>query len=203
MHANRNFIETNAAILASRIAQAPLAVVIAPDRDGRPLVAHAPALIDFDAEGARLRFHLARANPCADALRACGRAVLVFTGPNAYVSPDWYGAPDQVPTWNYASVEAEGPAAALDEAGTTHLLDDLTRFFEARLAPKPPWTRAKMSAGAFHRMLGAIVAFEVRPDRFEGVVKFGQNKSAAARAGVVRALGDHPLATAMAALDGS
>ena len=47
-------------------------------------------------------------------------------GPDAYVSPDWYGAADQVPTWNYLSVEAEGPVAAMDEAGLVDLLDRLS-----------------------------------------------------------------------------
>ena len=68
-------------------------------------------------------------------------------GPDAYISPDWYGTPDQVPTWNYLAVEAEGPLRRLDEDELTQLLDDLSAEHEARLAPKPAWTRAKMSAG--------------------------------------------------------
>jgi transcriptional regulator len=201
MHPNRSFHETDERALAERVAESPLAVVIAPAPDGRLRVAHAPALADFDAKGARLRFHLAGANPCAEAVRARGRVLLVFTGPNAYVSPDWYGAPDQVPTWNYVSVEAEGAATALDRGGTTRLLDDLSAFFEARLAPKPPWTRAKMSGGAFERMLMAIAGFEMRPERFEGVAKLGQTKPAEARAAVAAALGDHPIAALMQGAD--
>ena len=62
---------------------------------------------------------------------------------DAYVSPDWYESADQVPTWNYVTVEAEGPIVALDEAGLVTLLDDLSAQEEARLAPKPPWTRRR------------------------------------------------------------
>ena len=66
-----------------------------------------------------------------------------------------------MPTWNYLAVEAEGPLRRLDEAELTALLDELGAAHEARLAPKPPWTRAKMSAGRFEAMLKAIIGYEL------------------------------------------
>lgn len=112
----------------------------------------------------------------------------VVTGPEAYVSPDWYGLDDQVPTWNYLSVEMEGPATVLDQAGAAALLDDLSARFEGELAPKPVWTRGKMSPGRFEALLGGIVAFEAAVERLEGVWKLGQNKPAPARTAVASAL---------------
>ena len=94
----------------------------------------------------RLRFHVARGNRAAAALDGA-RALVSCLGPDAYISPDWYGTPDQVPTWNYLAVEAEGPLRRLDETSCAPLLDDLSAEHEARLAPKPAWTRAKMSPG--------------------------------------------------------
>jgi len=54
--------------------------------------------------------HLVRSNPIAQCLRAGERkAVLAVSGPDAYVSPDWYARmPDQVPTWNYVAVHLRG-----------------------------------------------------------------------------------------------
>ena len=174
-------------------------VTLAAAPQGRPLVAHAPVAI-HEADGAlALEFHLARGNALAAFLAGGFRAVAVSLGPDAYVSPDWYGAPDQVPTWNYLTVEAEGPVAAMDEAGLTDLLDRLSAQEEAKLAPKPPWTRGKMSPGRFEAMLGGIVGARLTVERLEGTCKVSQNKTPAQRAGVAGALGEHPMAALVAA----
>jgi transcriptional regulator len=93
--------------------------------------------------------------------------------------------PNQVPTWNYLSVEAEGAVAPTDAA---KFLDDVSDHFETLLLPKPPWTRAKMAPGAFEMMLRGIRAFELKPLRLEGITKLNQNKTAEAREGVIEGL---------------
>jgi transcriptional regulator len=137
-----------------------------------PAVAHAPVIV---AAPDRIRFHLSRGN------RAAGmngkRAVVSCLGPDAYISPDWYGSADQVPTWNYLAVEAEGPLRQLDETELTRLLDDLGAAHEARLAPKPAWTRAKMTPGRFEAMLKAIIGYELRIEDLRGTRKLGQTKN--------------------------
>jgi transcriptional regulator len=183
MHPAALFRETDAERLAALVAEAGLALVVGVAA-GRPVVAHAPVLL---AEG-RLRFHLSRANPLAAALDAEPRALAVVTGPHAYVSPDWYGIADQVPTWNYLSAEIEGPVRRLETEAAAALLDDLSAVFEARLAPKPAWTRAKMGPGRFEAMLGAIAAFEMSVERLEGVRKLSQNKPAEAQGRLAEAL---------------
>lgn len=183
MHPAAAFRETDPARLAALVAERGLALIVGVEA-GRPLAAHAPVLL---AEG-RLRFHLSRANPLAAALAALGHALAVVTGPEAYVSPDWYGLADQVPTWNYLSSEIEGPVRALDGTETAVLLDALSAVFEARLAPKPAWTRAKMSPGRFEAMLGGVAGFEMTVQRLEGVRKLSQNKPAGAQASLAQAL---------------
>lgn len=183
MHPAKPFRETDPERLAVLVADVGLALIIGV-ADGRPLVAHAPVLL----AGRRLRFHLSRANPLTAALEAHPHALAVATGPQAYVSPDWYGLADQVPTWNYLSAEIEGPLRRLDDDEATALLDDLSAVFEARLAPKPAWTRAKMSSGRFEAMLGGITAFEMTVERLEGVRKLGQNKPPEAQAALAEAL---------------
>ena len=157
--------------------------------DGRASVAHAPVLVD-EAEGQiTLRFHLSRENPACTAIAASGRALIVFTGAHDYISPDWYELPDQVGTWNYLSCEVEGLCTALSADETALMLDDLSTCFEAGLAPKPPWTRAKLTPGKFERMLKSITAFRLVPERLEGVRKLAQYKPAEARRKVIEALG--------------
>lgn len=187
MHPAPLFLETDEAVLAARVHAAPFALICASANTsdgGRPLAVHAPVLL----EGRRLRFHLAARNPVAMALSEGATVLAVVTGPHAYISPDWYGLEDQVGTWNYLSVELEGPVRILDAAETTTLLDDLSDRFEGDLAPKPPWKRDKMDPAFFERLLGMIVGYEVMLERFEGITKLGQNKSEAARLAVASAL---------------
>jgi transcriptional regulator len=123
-----------------------------------------------------VQFHLARGNALTKHLNGMD-ALIVVSGPDAYISPDWYDGPDQVPTWNYLSVEMEGPVRAMDADGLTALLDDLSRVNEARLAPKAPWTRDKMNASKFDSMLGAIVGFEMEVKAWRPTFKLSQNKT--------------------------
>ncbi len=188
MHPDRLFHMTDEAALAALVAERGLALIIGLV-DGRPVVAHAPVLI----EGRRLRFHLSRGNALTARLADGGaEALALVAGPDAYISPDWYGLDDQVPTWNYLTVEIAGQVTALDDAGATTLLDDLSAHFEAPLAPKPVWTRHKMTPGRFEAMLGGITAFEMVIERFEGVWKLSQNKPVEAIGGVIAALEDRP-----------
>jgi transcriptional regulator len=152
--------------------------------NGEAVIAHAPVVL---GEGV-LRFHLAKGNPFLDAARAGARARAVFQGPDAYISPDWYVSENQVPTWNYVAVYAEGPMRILTRGEMIAQVDAMSAEQEAKLAPKMPWTRAKMTAGMDERMFVAIEGVELRIDNLEGKFKLSQNKSSADIAGAAAAL---------------
>ncbi|MDB5416891.1 MAG: FMN-binding negative transcriptional regulator [Phenylobacterium sp.] len=196
MHPAASFRETDAARLLAHLAAHPFATIAAAP-DGRPRAAHAPVIARPTAGGLVLDFHLSRSNALTPFIAGGFRAVAVSLAAEAYISPDWHQGVDQVPTWNYVSVEAEGPVAALDEAGLTALLDDLAAQEEARLAPKAPWTRGKMSSGRFEAMLNGILGARMTVERLEGTTKLSQNKDETDRAGVIAALGEHPIAVRM------
>jgi transcriptional regulator len=155
--------------------------VAAPSGSG---VAHAPVLV---TDGGHIRFHLARSNPVAAFIEQ-GTVLASITDADFYVSPDWYASDDQVPTWNYRAAELSGSVRRLDDQGLTDLLDGLSAVHEERLAPKPVWTRDKMTPGRFEAMLGAIIGYEMHVTSWRGTLKFGQHKSAADRAGVITAI---------------
>ena len=158
--------------------------------DGKPASAQAPLVIAPDGSA---RFHLSRANRLTPLLN--GAEVLASViGTHFYVSPDWYGTEDRVPTWNYRLVEIEGVVRRLDEPELRDLLDQLSAVQEAQLAPKPAWTSAKMSRDQLDRMVGAIVGFAIEQPRFSGAVKMGQAKNDGEARNVIaalRALGRH------------
>jgi len=149
-----------------------------------PALVHVPVVV---SRAERLLFHVARANPAAARLEGA-RAIASVLGPDGYVSPDWYGTADQVPTWNYVVVEAEGPLRRLDEEELAHSIDALSAAHEARLAPKREWTRGKMAPGRFEGMLKAIVGYELRIEALRGTRKLGQTKGEVERRRVAEGL---------------
>lgn len=167
-----------------------------------PLAAHVPFLLNDDASFAEL--HLARSNPIARA-GLPAPALIAVSGPDAYVSPDWYGphseVPDQVPTWNYVAVHLRGVLEPQpDEALRPHV-DALSAEHEGRIAGKRPWTSAKMTEGAMPRMLRMILPFRFRVTSIDGTWKLNQNKTSEIRARAAEALAQGgPSAQQIAAL---
>lgn len=144
-----------------------------------PLVSHVPfTLGDGFAE-----MHLVRSNPIARALAAPVPAVLAVTGPDAYVSPDWYGMEDQVPTWNYVAVHLRGQLGLLPPEDLRGQLDRLAATFEGRIAGKKPWVADKMNPDALERLMRMIVPVRLEIASVDGTWKLGQNKPGPARKG--------------------
>lgn len=146
--------------------------------DPVPMLSHVPFLLD-DA-GAEAELHLVRSNPIARHVTTPTDAVIAVAGPDGYVSPDWYGLADQVPTWNYVAVHLHGRLSPADPGDMRAHLDRISAMFEARL-PKPAWTTDKMSPDALERMMRQILPFRFTVSKVEGTWKLNQNKTDAAR----------------------
>jgi transcriptional regulator len=175
------------AVMHALMRRHPFALLVTP-HEGALHATHLPVVLDA-ARGTQgtLEAHLARANPHAAALAAGAESLVVFSGPEAYVSPRWYADPSaNVPTWNYAAVHAHGrPRVIAERARVLAMLDRLTAEHEAYV--DPPWRIAEGRAYA-ERIVGGIVAFDLEIERLEGKLKFNQNKSPADRLGVMAAL---------------
>ncbi len=153
--------------------------VLAVSTQGAPMLSHVPFLLSED--GSVADFHLVRSNPIVRSRSGRSEARIAVSGPDGYVSPDWYGVPDQVPTWNYVAVHLTGRLEPLPDGALAGLLDRQSAFFEDRLTPKPPWNMAKMSQEALDRMLRMIVPFRLHVDDIQGTWKLSQNKPDAVR----------------------
>lgn len=173
MHPNPIFRQTEAARsldFARLRAFGTLAVNGGPDG---PLMSHVPFLLSED--GAEAHLHLVRSNPIAR-LDMPVPAVISVLGPDGYISPDWYGAPDQVPTWNYVAVHLRGHLQALPHDDMRDLLDRQSADLEQSLPDKTPWTTAKMTPGVLDRMMRQILPFRLDVIRVDSTWKLGQNK---------------------------
>ena len=186
----------------------PLGLLVSAGAGG--LVAdHIPFVID-NAAGAlgTLRCHVARANPAWQALQAVTECLVVFQGPQAYVTPSWYPTKREtgrvVPTWNYATVHAWGrPRVIEDAAWIRAQIAALTGQMEGPRAE--PWAVDDAPEPFVAAQIRAIVGIEILIARIEGKWKVSQNRTAADQAGVVAGLRSEggPTAAPMAALVGA
>lgn len=139
--------------------------------------------------------HLSKANPQWQEMEAGAEALLIFPGPDAYVSPSFYPSKAEhgqaVPTWNYLAIHAYGiPEVFHDAHRLRNLVSALTDKHEAG-RPKP-WTLEEAPADYIAKMLSAIVGFVIPISRLEGKRKLTQNRSAADIAGVRDGLAASP-----------
>jgi len=189
MYRPRSFRRDDSDALFAFIAERAFGVISGADSVG-PVAAHVPLQV-IPAAGphpARLHCHVARANPLVRIAATGGRLLAVVGGPDAYVSPDWYRTPNQVPTWNYIAVHATGRARLLTPTELTRHIEGLSDAQEARLRPKPPWTLDKLDPARLDGLLRAIIGLEIAIDSLEGTWKLSQNKTPADRDGVIRGL---------------
>jgi transcriptional regulator len=173
-------------------------LVIACD-GGRPVAASLPFLLtETHGKSARVSFHVAKGNPLAALAQKCSPWLISVSGPDAYVSADWYASEHQVPTWLYETVQLGGPVHVVPPDQTRGHLDALSARFEEPLAPKPPWTSDKLPPERLDRLAKAIVMIEMEVETVEGSFKLNQHKSDADNVAVANALAAQPDAAAQA-----
>ena len=184
MHPNPIFRRTPRELALEFARRRGFGVLTVAARDG-VLAAHVPFVLDAQ----RVLAHLVRVNPLVRHLGdGPASALLIVSGPDGYVSPDWYGELQLVPTWNYVAVHLRGELRLLDDTALCPILDRLSAEFEARLAPKPPWKTDKVDDGLLARMMRQIIPIEVSLESVESTFKLNQNRSDTARSGAAAAL---------------
>lgn len=165
----------------------------------RPVASSLPFYLGYADDGTPYAaFHVARHNPLVKCADATASWLLAVNGPDAYVSADWYVSPDQVPTWLYQSVHLTGPVRLLSDDELAVQIETLSAKFEGWLAPKRPWTSAKMTAGRLEALKKAIVGMAMTVEEVEGSFKLNQQKSEADYAAVEGALAVQADASAQA-----
>lgn len=158
-----------------------LATLVTPDLEAT----HLPLFLD----GNRLIGHIARANshwrsaPCA--------ALVVFTGPEAYVSPNWYPSKHAtgraVPTWNYEAVHVRGHLTTFEDPARLEAVVERLSDMHESTQPRP-WTMGEAPRDYLDALMRGIVGVEIEITHIEGKRKLSQDKSDADHAGVVAGL---------------
>jgi transcriptional regulator len=183
MHPNAKFHIADRAEMAALVREAGFGTLVVQTEAGLRAV-HVPVLL----EGERLLFHVSKKNLVHAALLGGGEALFIANGPHAYISPDWYGLANRVPTWSYVAVELNGRCSQLSEGELVRLLDDMSAQHEARLGPKASWVRDDLSSGFFEGLLKGISGFALEIAEWRGTKKIDQDKPADVRARLADAL---------------
>jgi transcriptional regulator len=191
MYVPEHFDEQSVEAVHALMTEYPFATLIASGSSGL-LANHLPFV--FDAErGANgmLRAHVARANDAWRLVPDGAEVLVVFQGPQHYVSPNWYPskheAHRQVPTWNYRVVHARGTIAwRQDEAFLRGIVGQLTKTHEA--GEPVPWRMSDAQPDYLAEMLRNIVGLEITVTSLRGKSKLSQNKEDRDRLGAAEAL---------------
>lgn len=204
MYLPAHFEETRIEVLRETIRLQPLGTLVTLSADGLN-ANHVP--FEFDPKPApfgTLRAHVARANPVWREICGDVEPLVIFQGPQAYITPSWYPSKREtgkvVPTYNYMVVHAYGVMRAIEDTDwLRRFVGDLTNRFEAPRAQ--PWSVSDAPEDFIAAQLGAIVGIEISVTRLIGKWKVSQNRPAADQQGVISGLreSDDAVAGAMAA----
>lgn len=191
MHIPSHFAESRLPVLHELIRARPFATLVAASPKGLD-ANHVPMLLDVAQEPfGVLRGHVGRANPVWREVRDGAEVLVIFHGPEGYVSPRWYPSKKAdsrvVPTWNYVAVHARGNIAWRQDAPWLRaMLDEMAETYEG--AREDAWKVEDAPPEYTARMLDAIVGFEIPIAAITGKWKLSQNKNGADQSGVLAGL---------------
>lgn len=201
MYLPPHFDEQRVEVLHQLIRERPLAALVTLDSDGLN-ANHIPFELDPEpAPFGTLRGHVARANPMWRNFSPEVEGLVIFNGPQTYITPSWYPSKNDtgevVPTYNYIVVHAYGPMKIIhDREWLRSLVTRLTTRFEADRAA--PWHVSDAPVEFIEKQLGAIVGIEIPMTKLIGKWKVSQNRPAVDREGVVSGLGESADADSLA-----
>ncbi|MFM8900757.1 MAG: FMN-binding negative transcriptional regulator [Burkholderiales bacterium] len=197
MYCPSHFVEERPEVMQQLMQSHPLGLLVT--HDGQEIEANPiPWLLDPDPDGGPgiLRAHVARANPVWQRTRCDVDSLVVFQGPQHYVSPNWYPSKklthQEVPTWNYCMVQGRGRLKVHEDADwLLDLVSRLSAEHEQAMHEQTqaqPWSVNDAPKAYIDKMLRAIVGIELVLTSLTGKWKVSQNKKEADRQGVVAAL---------------
>ena len=191
MYNPKHFEQGDLGVVAALIAHFPLGALVT-TQNGSLEADHIPFLLDGDlASGAKLIGHVAKNNPVWQLASPDAECMVIFQGPNAYVSPSWYPSKqvhhEVVPTYNYAVAHVYGKLTVSHDPQTKlEIVDQLTASMEG--GRKEPWGVLDAPAGYIDKMLEAIVGIELSVTRIQAKWKISQNREDRDRLGAAKGL---------------
>ncbi len=191
MYVPQHFDEQRVEVMQELMRERPLATVVTMSSQGLN-ANHIPLYLSTEpAPFGTLRGHVARANPMWRDLQTGLETLVIFHGPDAYISPSWYATKQEsgkvVPTWNYAVVHAYGTLQVIDDASwVRNQLEALTAHNERRFTE--PWAVSDAPRDFTEKLIAAVIGIEIVISSLSGKWKVSQNQPPQNQAGVIDGL---------------
>ena len=193
MYVPKHFALEDVAEIHALMRAYPFAALLTHGREGL-CATHIPTVLKTgESSKGLVQCHLSRANPHWQMIGAAGvEALLIFNGPQAYVTPAWYPSKADhgrvVPTWNYAVVHAHGHARLVEDRDW--LMRHVSELSDLQEADRDePWATSDAPARYMAGQVRGIVGIEFAIERLDAKAKMSQNRGEDDRAGVARGLG--------------
>lgn len=192
MHIPKNFEQNDPEQLKTVIRDYSFATLITHSDAGLE-ANHIPMVLVESGNQDFLQGHLALANPLWKSIKDGSNVLVVFHGPNSYISPNYYPTKQEtgkvVPTWNYVAVHVKGVMNCIhDDDWKMDLITRLTDQHEA--AQEKPWSVSDAPEDYTRRMLPAIVGIEIEITSIVGKWKVSQNQPEKNKQGVITGLSE-------------
>jgi len=159
-----NFMEDN-----------PFAFMTGSFLSGIQVATQIPVLLEERNGELYLQGHIMRNTDHHKAFVENPNALLVFTGPNCYVSASWYSNPQNGSTWNYMSVHIGGQVSFMTNEELIQFMRKLTLKMEKGNKQSLTFID-NLPEQYVNKMMPAIVGFEIRAEKMENVFKLSQNR---------------------------
>lgn len=169
------FKENDNGVVMEFIRNHPFAFIAGVDADNKPVATQIPVFIDERDGKLFLSGHIMKGTDHYKAFLQNPDVLAVFTGPHSYVSASWYDDPKQASTWNYMSVHAKGVLSFKEEEALLEILKRTTDHYENN--PHSGSNFHDLSKEYVHKLINAIVVFEIEVTSLNNVFKLSQNRN--------------------------
>lgn len=188
----KKFRQENTEELIAMMQKYSFATLITQSEEGIEAT-HLPVIISGETDKLFIKAHIAKANPLWKSVKDGADVLVIFNGPNCYISPNHYPTKKEtgkaVPTWNYVVVHAKGHVSFIhDNEWVYGLIDSLTTVHESN--SDQPWSITDAPELYIQKMLPAIVGVQIDVASITGQWKLSQNQPEINQRGVVNGLGN-------------
>lgn len=150
--------------------------------NGKINATHIPLFIEESANNKLvLSGHISKFNPQCENFAENGKVLTIFSGAHSYISSSWYDH-EEVPTWNYLAVHAEGKIEILNKEQTLLHLENLTNKYEKN--SENPISTKTLSEKTM-RQANGVMAFNIIVTKIDAVKKLSQNKNEATKKSII------------------
>lgn len=181
------FKENDKQTLLAFLEAYPFAFLTGSDALGKPIATQIPVLVEEREGEWYLQGHIMRNTDHHKAFIDNPKALLVFTGPSAYVSATWYSQPHMGSTYNYMSVHISGQMQFMSDEALVQFMKKLTLKFE-KGNTQSPTVYDNLQDSYVSKMMPAIVGFEIKAEQIDNVFKLSQNRDEASYLNIIAQL---------------